>query len=168
MEPFPFQNRGSYLLYLELQKDQNINIGALGTYLFCAGFYLYSGSALGRGGLRARLKHHLSASSKPNWHIDWLCMVLELKGCIAVLSPYRLECHLMQSFEKTKIFQAVIPGFGSSDCHQKCVSHLLYSDIRPDFPAIVTFLKKDLDGEVKVEFLDRILLMKEIGLKSGN
>ncbi|MGD8921323.1 MAG: DUF123 domain-containing protein, partial [Gammaproteobacteria bacterium] len=48
---------GTYILKFHLGRDRNIRIGALGPLKFSSGVYLYVGSALGPGGLRARLKH---------------------------------------------------------------------------------------------------------------
>ena len=36
------------------------------------GYYVYLGSALGPGGLRARITHHQKLSPRPHWHIDYL------------------------------------------------------------------------------------------------
>ena len=36
------------------------------------GYYVYLGSALGPGGLRARIAHHQKPSLRPHWHIDYL------------------------------------------------------------------------------------------------
>ncbi len=49
-----------------------ITVGKFGELVFPAGDYMYLGSAMGPGGLFARLSHHLRVASKPHWHIDWL------------------------------------------------------------------------------------------------
>jgi Uri superfamily endonuclease len=53
---------GTYALLLKLDKQERITIGKLGTFDFPAGYYLYVGSALGPGGLRARLARHRRGS----------------------------------------------------------------------------------------------------------
>jgi sugar fermentation stimulation protein A len=40
------QDRGSYLLVLNLKKEQTLSIGSLGSMFFPEGFYLYVGSAM--------------------------------------------------------------------------------------------------------------------------
>jgi len=49
---------GTYALLLKLDKQERITVGRLGTFDFPAGYYLYVGSALGPGGLQARLARH--------------------------------------------------------------------------------------------------------------
>jgi Uri superfamily endonuclease len=53
---------GTYALLLKLDKQERITVGRLGTFGFPAGYYLYVGSALGPGGLRARLARHRRGS----------------------------------------------------------------------------------------------------------
>jgi Uri superfamily endonuclease len=64
--------KGSYALLLRLNNHTQIQIGRLGQRPFAAGYYLYLGSALGSGGLAARLRRHLSVDKRPFWHIDYL------------------------------------------------------------------------------------------------
>ena len=47
--------KGAYALVLHLERKEEITVGRLGTFAFPAGYYLYAGSALGPGGLEARL-----------------------------------------------------------------------------------------------------------------
>jgi len=54
----PSEPRGTYALLLELDQQTVITVGRLGTCSFPAGSYVYVGSALGSGGLSARLAHH--------------------------------------------------------------------------------------------------------------
>ena len=64
---------GSYLLLLETRRAQHITIGKLGRFHFPKGYYCYTGSAMGPGGLAARLGRHKRLSNKTKrWHIDYL------------------------------------------------------------------------------------------------
>ena len=36
------------------------------------GYYVYVGSAMGSGGVAARLKHHSKISKKLHWHLEYL------------------------------------------------------------------------------------------------
>ncbi len=56
---------GTYALLLKLDRWERITVGKLGTFDFPAGYYLYVGSALGPGGLQARLAHHQRGSKSP-------------------------------------------------------------------------------------------------------
>ena len=61
LEPKP----GTYALILSCSTDFGIQIGRLGTMRLQPGYYVYLGSALGPGGLRARIAHHQKLSPDP-------------------------------------------------------------------------------------------------------
>jgi Uri superfamily endonuclease len=63
---------GTYALILSCASDARIQVGRLGTMQLQRGYYVYLGSALGPGGLRARIAHHQKLSTRPHWHIDYL------------------------------------------------------------------------------------------------
>ena len=50
---------GTYALVLSARAGGIIRIGRLGELRLQSGIYVYVGSALGPGGVRARLMHHL-------------------------------------------------------------------------------------------------------------
>ena len=52
--------KGSYILFIEINKGLQIQVGKLGKYYLPRGNYLYVGSALGPGGLKARIRRHFS------------------------------------------------------------------------------------------------------------
>jgi len=56
---------GTYLLLLRLEEDREIEIGRLGSLFFPRGYYLYVGSAMGPGGLVARLARHSQRGKHP-------------------------------------------------------------------------------------------------------
>ena len=68
LEPKP----GTYALILSCSTKICVQIGRLGTMQLQPGYYIYLGSALGPGGLRARIAHHQKPSLRPHWHIDYL------------------------------------------------------------------------------------------------
>jgi Uri superfamily endonuclease len=133
---------GTYALLLKLDKQERITIGKLGTFDFPAGCYLYVGSALGPGGLRARLARHLHSSEnssglnsgqtgqKLHWHIDYLLQRAQLVEVWSVASAERLECKWSQVARELSGAQVLVRGFGSSDC--RCTAHLIYFGARPD------------------------------------
>jgi len=84
--------------------------------------YAYVGSALGPGGLRGRLKHHLAAAPRPRWHIDWLRRASEPVAVWLQASPQRQECAWAALLAERAT--PVASGFGSSDC--RCRTHLFY------------------------------------------
>lgn len=133
---------GTYALLLKLDKQERITVGKLGTFDFPAGYYLYVGSALGPGGLRARLARHQRSSEssaqsssgqtgkKLRWHIDYLLQRAQLIEVWSVASEERLECKWGKLARELSGAQVPVRGFGSSDC--RCPAHLIYFSARPD------------------------------------
>ena len=50
---------GTYALVMLLARTTALSVGKLGPVTFNAGYYVYTGSAFGPGGLAARSGHHL-------------------------------------------------------------------------------------------------------------
>ena len=133
---------GTYALLLKLDKQERITVDKLGTFGFPVGYYLYVGSALGPGGLRARLARHQrdsesssqSSSSqtgqKLHWHIDYLLQRAQLIEMWSVASEERLECKWGEIARRLSGAQVPVRRFGSSDC--RCPAHLIYFSARPD------------------------------------
>jgi Uri superfamily endonuclease len=133
---------GTYALLLKLDKQERITVGKLGTFDFPAGYYLYVGSALGPGGLQARLARHQRGSEnssqssssqrgkKLHWHIDYLLQRGQLIEVWSVVSEERLECKWSEVARGLSGAQVPVRGFGSSDC--RCLTHLIYFSARPN------------------------------------
>ncbi len=121
---------GVYLLLLRLPALVEVQIGRLRLIDFAPGLYGYAGSALGPGGLAARLKRHASGAGRRHWHIDYLLPHAHLLGALARQNAQRLEC-AWAAWAGGQA-QACIRGFGSSDC--ACPGHLFFfgSDIALD------------------------------------
>jgi Uri superfamily endonuclease len=109
---------------LQLECSEEITVGKLGTFTFPAGYYLYVGSALGPGGLEARLARHRRRDKKLRWHIDYLLEHAQLAEVWSAASTDKLECLWAQSARGLLGSEIPVPGFGSSDC--RCLSHLIY------------------------------------------
>lgn len=116
--------QGTYVLILRLQNQRQLRIGRFGTVPLEAGFYAYVGSALGMGGLTARLRHHLRRARRPHWHIDFLRQVAPIKQIWWTEGKKRLEHIWANDLRKLTGGQVTIKGFGASDCN--CESHLIY------------------------------------------
>ena len=126
---FP-SDKGTYILILYLKQTAEIEVGKLKKIIFMKGYYAYTGSALSRGGLKARLKHHLRKQDKPHWHIDYLKLHSEIKEVWLIENESRLEHVCADVFLKKEGFLPV-KKFGASDC--KCISHLFYLQSLPSF-----------------------------------
>jgi Uri superfamily endonuclease len=116
--------RGTYALLLALDQETAITVGRLGTFPFPAGCYVYVGSALGSGGLAARLDRHRRSNKKIRWHIDYVLAHARVADTKVDTSGQRLECTWAQKLLNMPGAQVVAPRLGSSDC--ACPSHLIY------------------------------------------
>lgn len=116
---------------LYVKSLTQIQVGKLGVFHFKRGYYAYVGSAMGPGGLSARLRHHLKVAVRPHWHIDYLRREAVVKE---VWVSRRSDCREHVWADKLmhmKTASIPAPGFGSSDC--SCATHLFYFQKRPGF-----------------------------------
>lgn len=116
---------GSYLLLLTLAAPASIDVGALGSCVFPAGCYAYVGSALGSGGVAARLNRHLRSAKRTHWHIDYLTHTAPAWGVSAEYGRDRRECAWASTLSALPGAGTPVPGFGSSDCRSGCPAHLV-------------------------------------------
>ncbi|MCK9440619.1 MAG: GIY-YIG nuclease family protein [Methanothrix sp.] len=116
---------GIYTLILSLPGAQKIAVGSMGVIDFAGGYYSYTGSARGSGGLK-RIDRHIRVSESINttrrWHIDYLLPHTSFLEVFITKTSLDLECCIAKTMEKRL---AAVPGFGCTDC--RCISHLHYS-----------------------------------------
>jgi len=126
------RGKGTYLLLIRLDADAQFQVGRLGEVCLQAGWYGYTGSARGPGGLKARLARHQRATKKRHWHIDYLLDMGTIYAIWQCGSLDRLECDWARALnENIPGTRFPVPGFGSSDCH--CPAHLIqFSESPPD------------------------------------
>nr|MBN1228722.1 GIY-YIG nuclease family protein [Anaerolineae bacterium] len=115
---------GTYGLLLQADSPITIRAGALGSFDLAPGHYLYVGSALGPGGLSARVNRHLKRDKRAHWHIDALTAAAPMTAVWISISPERLECTWAKRLMRIDGISIPIKGFGSSDC--RCPAHLFY------------------------------------------
>ena len=102
------------MLLLTLPERAELQIGRTRRICFEPGLYCYAGSALGPGGLAARLKRHAAGCKRQHWHIDYLLPYACLLGALLHEEPQRLECKWAAWAHEHA--QACTRSFGSSDC----------------------------------------------------
>jgi Uri superfamily endonuclease len=119
---------GIYHLLIHLSQDASITVGKLGDFHFPAGYYIYTGSAL--GGLESRVSRHLSSKKRLHWHIDYLLQHGQVIDVVTHETTERLECQSHQKILSLPNCKTLVKGFGSSDC--KCRSHLAYFKEKPE------------------------------------
>mgnify|MGYP006310666971 CR=1 FL=1 len=110
-----------------VEGHHRIEFGAAGPRDLEAGYYAYTGSAFGPGGL-SRVDRHRRVAAGENgtrhWHVDYL-LGHESSRIVGVwTSPHRdEECAIA-----SKIDAAPVPGIGATDC--TCESHLHFATDR--------------------------------------
>lgn len=124
MKPDP----GTYALLLHSDSITRVQIGRWREIEILPGYYIYVGSALGPGGVQARVLRHLRTDKPKHWHIDYLrAFVTPLETWVSYETE-RLEHQWAQFFYNTGRMTP-IEGFGCSDC--KCYSHLFHTLVKP-------------------------------------
>ena len=128
---------GTYTLLVQLDETADLTVGALGEREFPAGWYAYTGSALGAGGFARVDRHRAVAAGERDtrhWHVDSLlghtAASIDLVSCSGRLD---VECAVAARIERT--VAEPVPGFGASDCG--CDSHLAFAPDRRDLEASI-------------------------------
>lgn len=127
--------KGIYTLIISLPADLDLVVGSLGLVPFKAGYYAYTGSARGPGGL-ARVERHMRLMegncSVQRWHIDRLLPHSILVEVVATKTEEDLECPIALKIGERLSFVA---RFGCTDC--RCPSHLHFSKGREEILLVV-------------------------------
>lgn len=121
--------RGTYALLLQSTHQQSVVVGRLGILDVSPGYYVYVGSALGPGGLRARTNRHAGTSKKKRWHIDYLLDVARLIEIWYTAGSEKQEHAWAKAIARLPGASVPMSSFGSSDCH--CEAHLFHFAKRP-------------------------------------
>jgi Uri superfamily endonuclease len=141
MTPFhPVTERkpGSYLLLLHAATTGPEIVLRIGRFSLLPGWYLYTGSALGPGGVGGRLAHHLRPVRRPHWHIDHLRLHLPVVGGWVAYGSESAEHRWATALHHHPAFNIPLPRFGASDC--RCPAHLFYTDQHPKSAELATIL----------------------------
>ena len=115
---------GTYALILRADHRQTVQIGRLGQLAVEPGCYVYVGSALGPGGVRARVGHHVRITQRPYWHVDYLRRATMLRHVWYSYDRVRREHDWADFFAHLPGASIPLPGFGASDC--ACLAHLYF------------------------------------------
>jgi endonuclease-3 len=117
-----------------VEGNHTIEFGAAGSRDLDAGYYAYTGSAFGPGGL-SRVDRHRRVATGENgtrhWHIDYLLGHTGSRIVDVWTSPHRDgECAIAGQIDASPV-----PGIGATDC--SCESHLHFARDRSSIePAI--------------------------------
>ena len=116
---------GTYILLGFINEESDFQVGKLGVVRLGVGRYVYCGSALGPGGLKARIQRHLKKEKKHFWHIDYLSQLFAIQETWLRIGMQRLECQICRTLQRHFLCQNPVSGFGSTDCRAGCKSHFL-------------------------------------------
>ncbi len=118
---------GTYTLVIERRTGGTLSVGALGDLSFPAGWYAYTGSALGSGGFARLDRHERVAAGEHDvrhWHVDYLLGAEDVALDTVVRSAgFDVECAVAR-----RIDGEAVTDFGCSDC--ECGSHLAFRERR--------------------------------------
>ena len=120
---------GTYALLLEATAKQEVPIGKLGVLHVMPGIYVYVGSALGPGGLAARVGRHVRREKPRRWHIDYLRAAAEVEEVWFMTDKSYQECLWACVLGTLPGASMPLAGFGASDCC--CPSHLCFFGLPP-------------------------------------
>jgi Uri superfamily endonuclease len=115
---------GTYALILSCGFSRPISIGCRGELLTRPGAYLYVGSALGPGGLAARVGRHMRPAASHHWHIDYLRAAMPITAVWYTYDPTPREHQWAAIIQELSGAQIPLARFGASDC--RCASHLFF------------------------------------------
>jgi Uri superfamily endonuclease len=128
---------GTYALVLRFSARAEIVVGRLGVLEARPGHYVYVGSALGPGGLAARVGRHLRSEKTVRWHVDYVRTAADLEEVWYVAGKSHRECRWASVLGELPGASVPMPGFGASDCG--CPSHLVFFTLPP---SLAGFRKK--------------------------
>ena len=139
---------GTYVLILWLAESRVIACGRLWQCYFPSGWYAYVGSALGPGGLAARLGRHLHTTGCFHWHIDYLRAQSQPVEVWYITDPMRRECRWAEALLQLPGAEVTVPRFGASDC--RCRAHLAHFAYPPERPAFSRAVGEEIACELVV------------------
>lgn len=125
--------KGTYALILKASVHSSVQVGRLGTLFIRPGTYIYVGSALGPGGVAARVRRHFRRSGVQHWHIDYLLPIMQIDAVWYVHGSVSREHVWAELFLHWSDSEVQLPGFGASDC--RCKSHLFFFETPPTLHA---------------------------------
>lgn len=135
---------GTYVLLVEAPAGREVRIGELGVLSHSGEWLTYVGSALGPGGLRARVGRHLSGGGSLHWHVDFLLRAADIAEVWWTTGKERREEDWAAALRGAPGASLPLPGFGASDCG--CPGHLIGF---PGRPSVDDFRRWVRDGDVE-------------------
>jgi Uri superfamily endonuclease len=140
------RGKGTYALVMRNEPRRIVRVGALGEIRLESPWLVYVGSALGPGGLRARVGRHIIGSPNRRWHIDRVRAIADLVEVWWLESVERKECAWATAMATRRDWRIEVPRFGSSDC--RCEGHLLGARRRPRHETAARWVADDIRAAI--------------------
>jgi len=141
---------GSYIIVGRLAKEVCLTTGLFKGYLLARGYYLYTGSAFGPGGLLARTTGHLNPETKKFWHSDHIKAHMNIDEIWYSLGGKYQECQFIKVLAGMKNSSFPIHKFGSSDCTHGCPAHLVMYAPETDLDSVFALLVKHISSMQRI------------------
>ena len=129
-------NPGTYTLLVSLPDSATVTFGARGAVDLDAGWYAYTGSAFGAGGLKRVERHReLAAGDRDarHWHVDYLLGHPDSAvEAVHVTEDEDVECETARRLADDA---EPVAGLGASDCD--CGTHLAHAADRATLEAVL-------------------------------
>jgi len=127
---------GTYTLLVALDAADTVRFGAAGDRDLDAGYYAYTGSAFGAGGLSRVDRHRELAGGERDvrhWHVDYLLCHPETR----LVDAYTAENEDRECEIARRLTDALspVPGLGASDCD--CDTHLASAEDREEIVIVL-------------------------------
>jgi len=142
--------KGNYILVFRLGERTKQNMRRFKDVILESGYYLYCGSAHSAGGLKGRISRHLTRSSKKFWHIDFLKECLQPFEVWCQVSSEKIECSFCRFLHLQMGGEIPIKDFGSSDCRNKCDSHLIFFHEKTNLDNVFIELNNKFNGMIRI------------------
>ncbi len=136
-------------MIMQAERDFQVTVGRLGRCDFKPGWYCYTGSAFGPGGLAARCARHARREKTLRWHLDYLSPYLRFVAVWYALGPERYEHDWAMALATWVGVRPAWPGFGASDC--RCATHLWYRSRRPRLPGFRRLVANAAIADISLE-----------------
>ena len=117
---------GTYALVLRFSKRLEFSVGRLGVLSAQAGYYLYVGSALGPGGLAARVGRHYRREKTLRWHVDYVRAVARPGRSVVRDGKSHRECRWARILQSLPGASVPLTGFGAVGLRLPIAPALLY------------------------------------------
>jgi Uri superfamily endonuclease len=152
---------GTYVLVLYLPRTTRFpRVGQFGAVELQRGYYTYTGSAFGPGGVRARVGRHADADKEHlRWQVDYVRPAMKFKQVWATYDTVKRECKWAKLLYERLGGAVPVPRMGASDCNRlprplRCRAHFCHFRRRPEVAAFSRLVHQTMPDHADIEVVD--------------